>query len=421
VTSAVAAPPATRDHGLRRALALSSGGAAGARVTGAVGGVLAARVLGPTGRGQLAVLVFVATAASMAASAGIQFWVAREVARRHGVHTVAHVVRTHLFVMLGAVPVLGVIALPAVEQMAAVGPAVVVATIALATTSACSLVLLALPNGLRAMGVVALGTIAAGLVYVAGNAALLAVGTAAREPALVLVLAAAVVGNLVACAVALAWARSAPPGTAEPARTRYSSALRFGVPGGAGELVLLAMLRADVLLVAAFLPLRDVGLYAVATALAEVLWVVPDGVAQVVLPTTARHPEGAPTARLLKLTLLIVAAEGLVLVLIARPLIGAVFGAPFEGAARAVPLLVVASLGGGAWKVIGAEVVARGATGPRLTSASVGLVVMVLVDLVAIPAFGIAGAALGSACGYGVAAVVVSRAARTAVSAEVST
>ena len=50
------------------------------------------------------------------------------------------------------------------------------------------------------------------------------------------------------------------------------------------------MLRVDILIVAAFLPLRDVGLYAVATALAEVLWIVPDGVAQVVLPTTARNP-----------------------------------------------------------------------------------------------------------------------------------
>ena len=139
--------------------------------------------------------------------------------------------------------------------------------------------------------------------------------------------------------------------------------------------------------------------------------------AQVVLPTAARDPDDAPTARLLKLTLLIVAAEGFVLVLIARPLIGAVFGAPFEGAARAVPLLVAASLGGGAWKVIGAEVVARGATRPRLTSALAGLVVMLLVDLVAIPAFGIAGAALGSACGYGVAAIVVMRAARKVVSA----
>ena len=35
---------------------------------------------------------------------------------------------------------------------------------------------------------------------------------------------------------------------------------------------------------------------------------------------------------------------------------------------------------------------------------------MVAVDLLAVPSFGIAGAALGSACGYAVAALVVYRA-----------
>src|SRR5262249_22622240 len=123
MTSVVAAPVARRAHGLRRALALSSGGAAGARVTGGVGGVLAARVLGPTGRGQLAVLVFVATAASMAASAGIQFWVAREVARCHGVHSVTRVVRIHILVIGVILPVAGLLAMGAIEGLASTGPA----------------------------------------------------------------------------------------------------------------------------------------------------------------------------------------------------------------------------------------------------------------------------------------------------------
>src|SRR5439155_517134 len=140
---------AERDRGLRGALMWSSGGAAAARFGGALGGVLAARLLGPTGRGQLAVLVFVATAGSMTAAAG-------------GVRSIM---------------------------------------------------------------------------------------------------------------VALAWARRAPAGAGVASRgwASYRRALAFGVPGGAGELTLLAMLRVDVLIVAAFLPLRDVGLYAVATALSEVL------------------------------------------------------------------------------------------------------------------------------------------------------
>jgi Na+-driven multidrug efflux pump len=62
------------------------------------------------------------------------------------------------------------------------------------------------------------------------------------------------------------------------------------------------------------------------------------------------------------------------------------------------------------WKIVGSEIVALGLTTPRLWSALAGLVVMVLVDLVAVHSMGIAGAALGSACGYAVAAVVVFKA-----------
>ncbi|HEY7107534.1 MAG TPA: oligosaccharide flippase family protein [Acidimicrobiia bacterium] len=409
MTAAAIAP--RRDTGLRRALALSSSGAAGARVAGAVGGVLAARLLGPTGRGQLAVLIFLATAASIAAAAGLQFWVVREVARRGGVREVARVVRVHLLVMLVALSLVGLVALPVIEGLADTDAIVALVAVACAISAGASLVLLALPNGSRAMGVVAAGTIAGGTVYVAGTGIALATGGYSGNVALALVLVATIAGNFVSCAVALAWAGGAPEGTRSdvPLLAEYRTALRFGIAGGAGELVLLAMLRADVLLVAAFLPLRDVGLYAVATALAELLWVVPDGVAQVVLPTSASRPDARQTRRLLVMATLVTAAAGAALVVLARPLIGIVFGSAFVGASVAVPLLVLASLGAGVWKIVGADVVARGTTRPRLTSACAGLVAMLAVDLVAIPTLGIAGAALGSACGYGLAGYVMTR------------
>jgi O-antigen/teichoic acid export membrane protein len=405
MTTATAAPP--RDTGLRRALALSSSGTAGARLTGAVGGVLAARLLGPAGRGQLAVLVFVALAASTAAAAGLQFWVARAVARAGGVHVATRVVRTHLAIVVVAVPLVGALLAPAIGALAGASAFAIAATIAFATTGAAHLVLLALPNGLRAMGVVAASTIAAGCTYLLGAAGLLVVDL----PSVALVLVAAAVGNLVACCISAGWARQAPRGGDAPADpARYRHALAFGWAGGVGELVLLAMLRIDVVIVAAFLPLRDVGLYAVATALAEVLWIVPDGIALVVLPTSARRPDRAATMRLLRASTLITGLGGLALVAVAGPAVDLVFGPAFGGATAALPLLAVASLAGGIWKIVGADVVARGTTTPRLTSAVAGLVVMVLVDLVAIPGLGIAGAALGSACGYAVAALLVSRA-----------
>jgi O-antigen/teichoic acid export membrane protein len=260
---------------------------------------------------------------------------------------------------------------------------------------------------MRSMGAVAGATIAAAGVYVAVVTGLLIAGRASIS----LVVAGAALGQVMGTWIA--W-RSRPRHLGPVKECfldwrRYRRALAFGAPGGVGEVVLFAMLRVDVLIVAAFLPLEAVGLYAVAAALTEVLFVVPDGVALVVLPTSARDPGSARIPHVLAVTAVVTGLGGLLLVALDRTVIDLLFGKAFVGAASAVPLLVVAAVAGGAWKVIGAEVVARGRTSPRLWSAGAGLVTMVLVDLVAIPRLGIVGAALGSACGYVAAAALLAR------------
>jgi enterobacterial common antigen flippase len=395
------------DPGLRRALGFSTGGTAAARATGALGGVLVARLLGPAGRGELAVLVVTATAIAMAATCGLQFWAAREVARSGATRRVGAVLARHALVVIVLVPVACLAVTPLLALLASADAAAIAATALVAMTAAVNLMVLAIPNGARAMGVVAAATASGGALYVVGACILLATGRAS----VTLVLVTATIANLVSAGIALAYARrtAAQHARVEPSGGEYREALAFGIPGGLAELVLLAMLRVDVLLVAAFLPLREVGLYVVAVALTELLWIIPDGVAQVVLPTTARAPGYARTRQLLRVALGITAVAGVVVSLVARPVIDAVFGAAFGDAAVAVPLLAVASLAGGSWKILGADVVARGRTTPRLTSAIAGLVVMVVVDLVAVPTLGIAGAALGAAAGYAAAAACIAR------------
>jgi O-antigen/teichoic acid export membrane protein len=372
---------------------------------GALGGLLAARLLGPAGRGELAVFVLFATVLSMAAAAGVQFWIAREVARTRGVLSSRWVAQVHVAVIAVAGAVVALVGVAAVVLEDWSSPATALAGVAFGTTAAIGLTVLALPNGMRKMGVVALATVVAAAVYASVTAILLVVDIA--SPALILLGGA--FGNLCAIALALGWARHAPAGSgpANHGMTAYRRAVRFGLPAGVGELVLLTMLRVDVLIVALFLPLRAVGLYAVATALTELLWVVPDGVAQVVLPTTARDPDRSRTVLLLLLTIGLTAGGGALLIVVAPELLEIGFGERFVAADAAVPWLVAAAIAGGIWKIVGAEVVARGRTLPRLTSAVVGLVVMVAADVVAVPTLGIEGAALGSALGYGAAAGVV--------------
>lgn len=393
--------------GLKRALAWSSTGTVVARVLGALGGLLAARLLGPAGRGELAVVVLLATGVSYILAAGLQFWTARITASSGGIATPAPVVRFHLLVVTAVGVVVGAL-VAAVVAMSG-GPTILVwMGLGIAVSNTYQIVLVALPTGVREMGVFALVVVSAAAVYVVVNSALLATD----NRSLSLLLAGMTAGNLVSVLIIVWWLRRASRGRGEPqvGARRYVRALRFGFPAGASELVLFAMTRIDVLLVAVFLPLRDVGWYAVATSLAEMLWVVPDSVAIVVLPTTASQPGASRTTRLLRLSVALTVLAGLVLVVIAPRLTQALFGVPFVPAVDAVPLLAVASVAGAVWKIVAAEIVALGSSRPRLTSTALGLAVMVAIDVVAIPSMGIAGAALGSAVGYAVAACIVLRA-----------
>src|SRR5204863_5037400 len=110
---------------------------------------------------------------------------------------------------------------------------------------------------------------------------------------------------------------------------------------------------------------------------------------------------------LLALTIGVTIIAGGVLVAIARPLIDLLFGAAFGPAAAAVAPLVLAATAIGVWKVLAADVVARGDSGSRATSALAGLVAMVAVDVVAIPGLGIRGAAIGAAVGYSTSALMM--------------
>src|SRR5436190_12789080 len=65
------------------------------RVSGAIGGLLAARLLGPVGRGQYALFVLAGTAIGTLGTGGLQFWIARQLAN-DATDEVGGVIDTHL-------------------------------------------------------------------------------------------------------------------------------------------------------------------------------------------------------------------------------------------------------------------------------------------------------------------------------------
>lgn len=368
------------------------------RVAGATGGVLSARLLGPAGKGEYALVVLAGALLGLIGSSGIQFWAVRELARPGGVRPVADVLRRHLRRATSIMAGLTVVSLPILATAGLATPTMVVATGLLAMAMTASTLHLAVPTGLLHMRVVAATTLAGGLSFIAWVVALDLLGSAS--------VTAAVVGVAVSHLVMVGLLRrrlSLPrPTRADDAelRTAYGGAVRFGLAANASELSSLAAFRFDIVLIGLLLTSTDVGYYAVAVSLAEMLWLVPDGVTQVVLPYAARNPDRRDTRRVIGLTVVVTAAAGLALCLLGEVAIRLAFGPSFAPAASALIPLVIASVAMGAWKVLAAEMVGRGRPGVRAASALSGLGLMVAADLMLIPRLGIVGAGLASAIGY---------------------
>lgn len=384
----------------------SIGGVFSTRVLGAASSVLAARLLGPSDRGTLGLVVFAIALASIVTTSGVDVWVSRTVAsERVAMDDVRDVACRHLgsaaalLLVVGA----GIGAGSAVGLLPSspLGPEALVVAVLMIGVTTWSMLRLALLGGLGRMKRVAIAQACAAGTYTAWVGALLIVG----HPSLTAVLLGATAGTLVLAVVAGA---SLTPSRHPAADHRLlRSARRFGLPVMVGELFAHATTRADLVVLAAMRGTDAVGVYVVAAALSELLWIVPNGVSQFLLPQVSRDPEPEHTCGIVALTSWMGIAGGLVLTAVAAPVVGLTFGREFSGAVAAVPALCVAAVALGAWKLLVADLAARGDTMVRPQTSALSLVAMVVLDVPLIAWLDVPGAALASALAYTLAAVTV--------------
>lgn len=181
-------------------------------------------------------------------------------------------------------------------------------------------------------------------------------------------------------------------------------ALSYGLRANVANLMQFFNYRLDVFVVNFLVGAGPVGIYGVAVALAELLWQWPNAVGLVLFPKSSAgstRDAGRALRRVLWLTTAVTVAGALALALFGRLAIRIVFGPRFDGAF--VPLLLllpgVVLLGTG--KVLSNDIAGRGH--PELNSINSGLALVLTLagNLLLVPRFGIAGAALASTLAYG--------------------
>jgi O-antigen/teichoic acid export membrane protein len=257
--------------------------------------VTAARSLEPSSFGQFVGLLAAAVMASALWDVGLTTVLSREVGRDRSVarEAIGRVLSIRLF--LGPLWLLAYVSgvlLVSHDQPGTAGTVVLVGCVSL--VSGISSVLAAALRGLlqfRAAGsAIALGRCVTALISVA-----LAVASRHDTEAFAAAAAAGEASTLLIAA--LAFGHSAPAATVTTRRIRDLIGLRSGAPFAANSLLATIYNRFDVVVLSALSSTRELGLYAPASRLQDMLYFIPATLGSVVLPIVARSQGYTHTSR----------------------------------------------------------------------------------------------------------------------------
>jgi len=187
------------------------------------------------------------------------------------------------------------------------------------------------------------------------------------------------------------------------------AALTFGLQGHVGNVLHFLNLRLDVFIVSFLAGARSVGLYVVATALAELLTCFSASFSFVLFPRTASSDQETAsrfTPRVVRLSTLITIVAAVGMFLVSRPLITAFYSEEYLPALYPLWILLPGVVSLGYAGVIYSDLGGRGRPYYSTYGALVSLLITGGLDLWLIPRWNIIGAALASSAAYTANAVI---------------
>ena len=200
-----------------------------------------------------------------------------------------------------------------------------------------------------------------------------------------------------------------------PLRLGWNPAIARGMVGFGGKsyvqtLAATLHLRIDQYMIAYFLDPTQVGLYAVAVNLTNLLLKIPDATGTVLFPQLAGASEAdahAATSRVCRHTLFVTMAGALVYAVFGALVIRVLYGARFMGAVRPLLLMLPGIVMITLYLILTRNFTSRAKQGVNIAAAVPALGLNVALNCVLIPRWGISGAAVSTAISYSVAALIL--------------
>jgi O-antigen/teichoic acid export membrane protein len=370
--------------------------------------LIVARSLGPTGRGDVAFLTAIAFLTSSLSTAGVQEanvnLAGAEPALRRALATNSLI----LSALLGSLGIAAVIALVAAVPDAGGGARTLLLAITLA-----SLPMLVLNTYLRFLiqgdygfAVTNAAWFLPAVINISVNGAFALAGVLTVGSAV----ATWIGGQAIATAILVWYVARHSAGFGRPSLALARRTLGFGAKSHIGRIMLLGNYRLDQWILGAIAGARELGLYSVAVAFAEALFLLPTALSAVQRPDLVRaSPADAvrQAAWIFRTAVLLTVLSAAALVVMAPYVVVSLFGEEFRGAVDDLRLLSAGAFGIVALKQLGSALTAR--QKPSLASFAIGVAFAstVLLDILLIPEHGGTGAAIASSLSYTLGGIVI--------------
>ena len=180
------------------------------------------------------------------------------------------------------------------------------------------------------------------------------------------------------------------------------STLWYGMRGQGATVATHVTARLDVAMLPAFVSAASVGLYSVATSVSLIVYQLSNTFAGLVIPAAARDPERGPAKVIASFwaSLAIATAGALALALLARPLLGLVYGDDFRAASTSLLLLLPGGVLFAASSILNAGIYAAGHPFTATTTQIIGMLVTVVGLIIFLSGGGVTAAAIVSSASY---------------------
>lgn len=188
-------------------------------------------------------------------------------------------------------------------------------------------------------------------------------------------------------------------------KSKMKEMISYGARLNITNMLSYILVRADTFMVNLYINPTAVGIYSIATSLAEKVWLLPRSIGTVLLPEVAGSGENSRqidkfTALVMRITIVLSLAIAIPVAIVGRPLILWLYSSQFIGATIPLYILLLSTPLSSGTRIISNYFAGKGMVKEAVSASTLAILINIGLNFYFIPKFGIAGAAFTTLVSY---------------------